>query len=185
MKKHMKKRVMSLFMTVVMVISLIPAMTIGASATTQEINDLADSKYGSGAELTTGIYYLSRNKTFGSSTSGTNGLKIKDGATVTILLPQGVMLTAIGKDGEDGHSGGDGTGWSGNFQDGNWYSRSNVGGTGGDGGYAGIYLPANATLIVLGEGTLNAQGGAAGNGGAGGKGGGSVVNDDKSGIIHN
>lgn len=99
-----------------------------------------------GAELTTGVYYLSESKTFGSASTMNNGLKIASNATVYIYVPNGITLTAIG------------------------------GGTNAarkTGGYAGILLPSTSTLIILGGGEVKATGGRAGNGanGSGGTGG--------------
>lgn len=96
-----------------------------------------------GASLPSGTYYLSEDKTFGSASSGTNGLKIASNATVYIYIPAGVTLTAIG--------GGTNT------------ARTT-------GGYAGILLPSSSKLILLGEGTVIATGGRAGNGANGSSG---------------
>ena len=96
-----------------------------------------------GATLSSGVYYLSESKTFGSASTMNNGLKIGSGATVYIYIPNGITLTAIG------------------------------GGTNSartTGGYAGILLPDDAKLIVLGEGSLVATGGRAGNGASGSSG---------------
>ena len=52
MKKHMKKQVMSLFMAVVMVISLIPAVTIDASAATPAANSIVKLESSSTGNIT-------------------------------------------------------------------------------------------------------------------------------------
>ena len=96
-----------------------------------------------GATLSSGVYYLSESKTFGSASTMNNGLKIGSGATVYIYIPNGITLTAIG---------------------------GGTNSTRTTGGYAGILLPSNATLIVLGEGSLVATGGRAGNGASGSSG---------------
>lgn len=102
----------------------------------------------SGAELASGAYYLSQSKTFGSASTSNNGLKIKSGATVYLYIPKNVTLTAIG------------------------------GGTTAvrqTGGYAGILLPSSSKLIILGDGTVVANGGNAGNGASGSSGGNGYV----------
>ena len=93
-----------------------------------------------GATLQSGIYYLSETKTFGSASTANNGLKIASKATVYMYVPNGVTLTAIGG--------------------GTTAARTT-------GGYAGILLPSDSTLIILGEGTVIATGGRAGNGASG------------------
>ena len=123
-------------------IGSIPAKAANGVKASDAAIDL--STLSAGAELATGVYYLSQSKTFGSENTSNNGLKIKSGATVYLYLPKDVTLTAIG------------------------------GGTSGvrkAGGYAGILLPSDSKLIVLGEGSIVATGGRAGNGSAGSSGG--------------
>lgn len=97
----------------------------------------------SGATLSSGAYYLTASRTFGSSGTSNNGLRIASGAYVYIYLPKGVTLTAVGGGTNSARS---------------------------TGGYAGILLPSNATLVFLGEGTVIATGGRAGNGTSGSSG---------------
>ena len=145
-------KVLSAALCVAMAISVcgigsVPVKAANAVKATDAATDLATLS--AGAELTTGAYYLSQSKTFGSASTSNNGLKIKSGATVYLYLPKNVTLTAIG------------------------------GGTSGarqSGGYAGILLPSTSKLIVLGEGSIVAAGGRAGNGSAGSKGGNGYVN---------
>lgn len=68
-------------------------------------------------------------------------MSVADNATVVLYVPAGVTLTARGANG-----------------------------SGRTGGGAGIRVPQSATLIITGEGTVNATGGNAGNGGNGANG---------------
>jgi len=95
-----------------------------------------------GSELSTGYYYVTENTTLDgsvggtkdASSDGTNGLKIAENANVTIYIPEGVTLTAIGANGN-----------------------------GQTGGKAGILLPETSTLTAIGKGTLISNGGNGGN----------------------
>lgn len=144
--KHKHHRLISVFLTVCLIISMSNMCLISANAATgTKASDAAIdlATLSAGAELSSGVYYLSESKTFGSTSTMNNGLKIKSGATVYIYVPEGVTLTAVG--------GGTNT------------ARR-------QGGYAGILLPSGSTLIILGEGSVNATGGRAGNGESGGSG---------------
>ena len=93
----------------------------------------------SGYTMTDGNTYVIQNSvSFSNSTAGGSGMTIEDGATVVIYVPAGVTLTATGANG-----------------------------SGRTGGGAGILVPETATLVITGEGTVNATGGNAGNGGDG------------------
>ena len=97
-----------------------------------------------GFELKDDYYYVSEDLTFTNTISGDgqgSGMYVQEGKTVTLYIPAGVTLTAIGADAE---------------------------GTTGAG--AGILLPEGSTLNVIGNGTLKATGGNAANGQAGGNG---------------
>ncbi|WP_024864676.1 MBG domain-containing protein [Butyrivibrio sp. FCS014] len=96
-----------------------------------------------GATLQNGkYYYLNTNKTFDSSeTAGANGLIVPSNSSVTIYIKSGCTLTVKGGHGKRTAGGG-----------------------------AGIYLPSNSKLYLMGDGTLNATGGNAANGGLGGTG---------------
>lgn len=97
-----------------------------------------------GVTLSSGVYYLIKNCTFGSLSSTTYGLKIAENATVFIYIPAGVTLTCYGGSGNSGSN---------------------------DKGHSGINLVDSATLVLLGQGTVVAQGGSAQNGKNGGNGG--------------
>ena len=87
------------------------------------------------------IYRIEKDTTLTAS-SGRSGLVVYSNANTVLWIKKGVTLTVKGGDGSQGNGGG-----------------------------AGIYLPANATLTITGDGTLNAtggNGGAPGNGGASG-----------------
>ncbi len=94
--------------------------------------------------LTSGRYIVTADTTFDAtqnSTYGESGLVIQAGATVYIYVAEGATLTAKG----DAANGMTGAG-------------------------AGIYLPSNSTLYILGEGKVVATGGNAASGGSGGNG---------------
>ena len=93
----------------------------------------------SGYTMTSGNTYVVKNSvTFSNSTAGGSGMSVADNATAVLYIPAGVTLTARGANG-----------------------------SGQIGGGAGIRVPQTATLIITGEGTVNAAGGNAGNGGNG------------------
>lgn len=102
-----------------------------------------------GYELTDGNTYIIQNSVeFSNSTAGGSGMSVADGATVVIYIPKDVTLTAIGANG-----------------------------SGQIGGGAGIRVPETSTLVITGEGTVNATGGNAGDGenGANGSKGGAIT----------
>ncbi|MEE1517530.1 MAG: InlB B-repeat-containing protein, partial [Lachnospiraceae bacterium] len=152
--KQLFGKTISIIFAIVLIIAAIPNSDMAVyaedanmtdalekSLATNVAKDLYSSSYSGGSTLSSGVYYLSADKTFGSSSSGTNGLKIASGATVYIYIPYEVTLTANGKNG-----------------------------SGTTGGYAGILVPSGSKLVFLGEGTVIAKGGNAGNGAGGGKG---------------
>lgn len=102
---------------------------------------LTNDSYG-GYRLMSGRYYITKNLTFAGINPGFDGITIAPGATVHIYIPKGVTLTAEG---------------------GNARERTGAG--------AGIHLPHRSTLVLEGEGRVNATGGNAANGGNGSKGG--------------
>lgn len=92
--------------------------------------------------MTDGNTYVIQNSvTFSNFMIGGSGMTVADGATVVLYVPAGITLTAIGAHG-----------------------------SGQIGGGAGIRVPETSTLIITGEGTVNAIGGNAGNGGNGANG---------------
>ena len=93
----------------------------------------------SGYTMTDGNTYVIKNSvSFSNSTAGGSGMSIADNATVVLHVPAGVTLTATGANG-----------------------------SGQIGGGAGIRVPETSTLVITGEGIINATGGDAGNGGDG------------------
>ena len=97
-----------------------------------------------GYELKDDYYYVSEDLTFTNTISGDgqgSGMYVQEGKTVTLYIPAGVTLTAIGADA---------------------YGIQGAG--------AGILLPSGTTLNIIGAGTLVATGGNAANGGNGGNG---------------
>ena len=131
--------------------SLITTVAMGQTAQTKK-QSLPEQP---GFELQDGtVYTVDKTMTLdGNSTGGfINGLKVADGATVTLYIPAGVTLTVIGQNANIKDAGG-------NVIE----SQKGAG--------AGIYVPASSTLYITGEGTLIAKGGDGGNGGNGGNGG--------------
>ncbi len=95
-----------------------------------------------GYTMTDGNTYVVQDSvTFSNSTVGGSGMSVADNATVVLYVPAGVTLTATGANG-----------------------------SGRTGGGAGILLPETATLVITGEGIVNATGGNAGNGANGANG---------------
>ncbi len=80
-------------------------------------------------------YVIDNSVSFSNETVGGSGITIADNATVVVLVPADVALTAIGANG-----------------------------SGRAGGGAGIRVPETSTIVITGEGTVNANGGNAGNG---------------------
>lgn len=95
------------------------------------------------------IYTVTDTSPMITAGAGKNGLVVAGGATVIIYIKAGKTLTVKGGDG-----------------------------SGSTGGGAGIYVPSNSTLIITGEGTLNAIGGKAGSGSTGGTGGSGTVSTE-------
>ena len=97
-----------------------------------------------GYELKDANYYVTEDLTFTNTISGPgqgSGMYVQEGKTVTLYIPAGVTLTAIGA---------------------NAYETTGAG--------AGILLPSGSTLNVVGAGTLVATGGKAANGQDGSRG---------------
>ena len=116
-----------------------------------------------GYTMTDGNTYVVQNSvTFSNSTAGGSGMSVADNATVVLYIPDGVTLTAIGANGERGNNGGSSS------------TRA--------GGGAGIRVPETATLVITGEGTVNATGGSAGDGGTGGSGGNGSLSPPRGGV---
>ena len=105
-----------------------------------------------GFELKDAYYYVSENLTFTNTLYGAgqgSGLYVQAGKTVHLYIPAGVTITAIGADGD-----------------------------GPTGAGAGILLPSGSTLHILGEGTIVATGGNAGDGSNGGSGTNGVLDEE-------
>ena len=97
-----------------------------------------------GYELKDANYYVTEDLTFTNTISGDgqgSGMYVQEGKTVTLYIPAGVTLTAIGADA---------------------YGIQGAG--------AGILLPSGTTLNIIGAGTLVATGGNAANGQDGSRG---------------
>ena len=105
-----------------------------------------------GFELKDDYYYVSENLTFTNTTYGAgqgSGMYVQAGKEVHLYIPKGVTLTAIGADGD-----------------------------GPTGAGAGILLPSGSTLHIIGEGTIVATGGNAGDGSDGGSGTNGVLDEE-------
>ena len=108
-----------------------------------------------GFELKDQYYYVTEDLTFKNTISGDgqgSGMYVQAGRTVTLYIPAGVTLTAIGADAQ---------------------------GTTGAG--AGILLPSGSTLNIIGNGTLKATGGNAADGEKGGNGTDAIFTPDEDG----
>ena len=88
-----------------------------------------------------------------NSKAGWSGMAVKDNATAVLYVPAGVTLTVRGANGN-----------------------------GRTGGGAGIWVPETSTLIITGEGTVNATGGNAGDGGRGENGGSGSLTPIRGGV---
>ncbi len=142
-----------------------------------------------GATLNNGIYYLTGDVTLNEDRSKDNALKIADNATTYIYIPSGMTLEVYGKDGTNATDGGSAT--IGKVEQGSAYTftgsgggkmynaydpsitKQSTNGNGGNGATAGcaaIFVPQNANLIIMGNGTLKAYGGKGGDAGAAGNG---------------
>ena len=140
-----KNRIIAMLMIFALVCSMVgiskPEVTLAQGAPTQT----KKLEGGTTETLTSGyLYYITENVTYTATADGGNGLKIADGQTVYIYIPEGCTLKVTGKDGKAATST-----------------------SGGQGGGAGIYLPESSTLVLLGKGSVNATGGAGGNAKAG------------------
>lgn len=191
----MIKRTLSLILAIstILLISAVPCSMAYAETAAEVRSSLTSSALtfceltGQETELADGIYYLTSDLSYTGSDaseagkSGTPGLKIADGATVYIYIPEGVKLTCTGGRGFDAVPGEDGkevqTVSSKVTESGIGYTRISYntqstakGGAGATGGGAGIYVPKNASIAVFGEGTLVCTGGNGGNAAAGGSG---------------
>ena len=114
---------------------------VTAQATTAQGEELTG---GNGGKTLYGnkMYYVTKNVTYNGYYTGYNGLSVSSGATVYIYIPSGVTLTANGASGSGTTPGG-----------------------------AGIYVPSGSKLVLLGEGTVVANGGSGCSGSQGGSGG--------------
>lgn len=127
------------------------------------------------------LYYLTTNLVFEGSvatnalTAGAAGLSVADGATVFLYIPEGKTLSVTGGAGYAARSGEAPRSPTWKNQTDSVYGVSHTcatfegvvteggaGGAGASGGGPGIYVPETATLVVFGEGTLQATGGAGG-----------------------
>lgn len=156
-KKRFMKTTLSMLLALVMVfnglgnIGISPIVVEAASASTfREAVNLTGGSY---TTLSTGYYYVTKNNTIPSETNkvnvtynasgyaGTNAITISSGATVVIEIPKYVTLTLTGGSASGRTSGG-----------------------------AGLYIPSNAKVYIIGEGTLDARGGSAAGGSSGSSG---------------
>ena len=108
-----------------------------------------------GYTMTDGNTYIVQNSvSFSNSLVGGSGMSVEDGANVVVYVQKGVTLTAVGANG-----------------------------SGRNGGGAGIRVPETSTLIITGEGMVNAIGGDAGDGENGVNGGNASMYDFGSGGV--
>ena len=134
----MKKKVFSILLTIVMLVSVIPFGAISAAAEIEVKHGILESSTGGQMiDERDVVYYYSvdSDTTCTATEAKVSGLSIAEGAEVHIVVAKGVTLTCIG---------GDASGFK--------------------GGGAGIEVPQYATLYLEGEGTVIAKGGTAGDG---------------------
>lgn len=134
----MRKKLLSIFITITIICTMLSALSITASAVASTSwTKLSGSTGGQtiGTNGQTKYYYVEQNITCSNTNNGGSGLTIAAGATVYIYIPANVQLTCTGK-----------------------------AGSGTTGGGAGIWLPSNSKLYIIGNGTIKATGGAAANG---------------------
>lgn len=135
----MKKKILSILLAVVMLVSVMPMSAMTASAATQTSENWTKiTTLSGGSTLSAGNYYIANNLTLTgsnatSSANATAGLVIS--GTVNLYIPSGVTLTVTGGAG--------------------YYNKA---------GAAGIQVASGNTLNIKGAGTVNATGGKAGNG---------------------
>ena len=159
-----------MLLALVMVFGLMPMTQITASAAWREDLALATKSLTPGSiySLASGsvtnvsytipagaavTVYVDGNTTIDNTNAGGSPFTVVSGGTLKLIV-RGTLTVK-------GQKAGDGT-------NGSETGMPAYGGNGGDGGYAGIAVPAGATLFAKGIGTINAYGGAAGNGGNGG-----------------
>ena len=145
--KNWEKKLLSFVLTLVMTAVIIPTLfaTPAYAVASTSWTKLGGSTGGQtiGTNGQTKYYYIDANTTCSNTNNGGSGLTIAAGATVYIYIPANVTLTCTGK-----------------------------AGSGVTGGGAGIWLPSNSKLYIIGNGKIVATGGAAAagsNGGAGQK----------------
>lgn len=165
-KKRFMKTILSMVLALTMVFSgfgnvgIRPVVAEAASAGT--FRDARFLTGGSNASLPAGYYYVTNNTTpsesnkvtvsYGAS-DGYNAITVDSGATVVIEIPKYVTLRLTGGAANGKTSGG-----------------------------AGLHIPSNAKVYIIGEGTLDARGGSAGAGSGGSSGSSpSVDNSDDDG----
>ena len=141
-KKNLLSFALALVMTAVIIPTLFAAPAYAVASTSW--TKLGGSTGGQtiGTNGQTKYYYIDANTTCSNSNTGGSGLTIAGGATVYIYIPANVTLTCTGK-----------------------------AGSGVTGGGAGIWLPSNSKLYIIGNGAIKATGGdaAAGSNGAAGR----------------
>lgn len=142
----MKKRILSILLSVIMLLGMLPVTALPALAETGEVEYL--KLYNSSSGQTIGdadvptYYYVDSDITCMAEDAGVSGLSIRDWAEVHIVVEKGATLTCIGAAG----------------------SGISIGGG------AGIEVPEHATLYLEGEGSVIAKGGAGANGADGDQG---------------
>ena len=132
------KKVISISLTLVLLFTMLSAISFSAFADDSTVILSTDE----GLILTSGNYSVLSDTTVTATQAGKSGIKIEEGSTVNLYIPEKYTLTVKGADGK-----------------------------GRDGGGAGIWIPSTSTLNIYGGGTIVATGGNAGNGGDGQNGG--------------
>ena len=150
-KRNLGARVLSALLAFVMVVGVLPAMSLRANAATAISNSITLSN-GGDYTLSTNLtaktitvpngvsatVTVTGNVTLNNRTGGGAPITVQSGGTLRLVVNSGRTLTLYGQNG-----------------------------SGKNPGYAGISVPAGATLSLAGSGTVRAYGGDAGDGAAG------------------
>ena len=186
--KNWRKKITSVLLAFVMTAVIIPTLfaTPAYAVVSTSWTRLGGSTSGQtlGTNGTTSYYYITEDTICTNNAVGGSGLTIADGATVYLYIPADVTLNVKGGNGANAENGGASTAATftyytfhsskpydiTNFPSAATLNTSGKGGNGATGGGAGIFVPANAKLVVYGDGTLNATGGNGGKAGNGAEG---------------
>ena len=119
-----------------------------AASVAEVVQPAEDRSIPANRTLSSGRYYVYKNAEYTGTANSPNGLTVAEGAEVYLYIAKDVTLKATG------------------------YNANNTTGAG-----AGIKVPASSTLVLFGEGTVKAVGGAGASGGNGKNGNDGAMNE--------